>query len=77
MDWSVKLDQTYDKDTKTRLSGILNERWTAYHEKRDSIAPSSVIITKSHEFDGTLMNVCNKRIVLTSSRIRRRCSTPG
>ena len=67
MDWSAKLDQTYDEDAKTRLSGILNEM-DRYYEKRDSIAPSSVIITKSHEFDGTLMNVCNKRIVLTSSR---------
>ena len=67
MDWSAKLDQTYDEDAKTRLSGILNEM-DRYYEKRDAISPSSIIMTKSHEFDGTLMNVCNKRIVLTSSR---------
>ena len=35
---------------------ILNEM-DRYYEKRDSISPSSVIMTKSHEFDGTLMNV--------------------
>ena len=59
MDWSAKLDQTYDEDAKTRLSGILNEM-DRYYEKRDAIA-LRVIMTKSFEFDGTLMNVCADR----------------
>ena len=67
LDWSKKMDQTFDPDAKGQLSGILTEM-DRYYEKRDAIAPESVIITKSHEFDGTLMDMCDKRIVLTSSR---------
>ena len=39
-----------------------------YYSKRDSVEPSSVVIAKSHEFDETLTTMCDRRLVLTSSR---------
>ena len=60
-DWSNALSNVNGgDDIRTEMDN--------YYGKRDSVEPSSVVIAKTHEFDETLLTMCDRRLVLTSSR---------